>query len=31
MPHPEDAAESILGSEDGVKIFRSVMAARGNR
>ncbi|MFQ5851766.1 MAG: phosphoribosylformylglycinamidine synthase subunit PurQ [Candidatus Binatia bacterium] len=27
MPHPEDAAEKILGSEDGLKIFSSLMAA----
>lgn len=27
MPHPEDATEKILGSEDGLKIFSSVLAA----
>ncbi len=27
MPHPEHAAEKILGSEDGLKIFSSVMAS----
>jgi len=27
MPHPEDAGEKILGSEDGLKIFSSVIAA----
>jgi phosphoribosylformylglycinamidine synthase I len=27
MPHPEHAAEKILGSEDGLKLFRSVRAA----
>ena len=27
MPHPEDAVESILGSEDGLKIFSSLMNA----
>ncbi len=27
MPHPEDAVQAILGSEDGVKIFSSVMDA----
>lgn len=27
MPHPEDAAEKILGSEDGLKIFSSIVAA----
>ncbi|WP_292365982.1 MULTISPECIES: phosphoribosylformylglycinamidine synthase I [unclassified Methanoculleus] len=26
MPHPERASESALGSEDGVKIFNSMMA-----
>ena len=25
MPHPERAAESILGSEDGVHIFKSMI------
>ena len=25
MPHPERAAESVLGSEDGLKIFRSMI------
>ena len=25
MPHPERAAESILGSEDGLKIFKSIL------
>ncbi len=28
MPHPERACEAILGSTDGLKIFRSIMAAR---
>lgn len=27
MPHPEDATEKILGSEDGLKIFSSIAAA----
>ena len=27
MPHPEQAAEKILGSDDGLKIFSSVIAA----
>jgi len=27
MPHPEDAGEKILGSEDGLKIFTSVITA----
>jgi len=31
MPHPEDAAEKILGSEDGLKIFSSIVAAGGKR
>jgi len=25
MPHPERAAESVMGSEDGLKIFKSMM------
>jgi phosphoribosylformylglycinamidine synthase len=25
MPHPERAAESVLGSEDGLEIFKSMM------
>lgn len=28
MPHPEHAAEKLLGGEDGLKLFRSVVAAR---
>ncbi|MCZ6623574.1 MAG: phosphoribosylformylglycinamidine synthase subunit PurQ [Deltaproteobacteria bacterium] len=31
MPHPEEAGEKILGSEDGLKIFSSVIAARNKR
>jgi len=27
MPHPEDACNRLLGSEDGLKIFESVVAA----
>lgn len=27
MPHPEDAGEKLLGGEDGLKIFSSVIAA----
>jgi phosphoribosylformylglycinamidine synthase len=27
MPHPEDASEKLLGSEDGLKIFTSIIAA----
>ena len=25
MPHPERAAESVLGSKDGLKIFKSMI------
>ena len=25
MPHPERAAESVLGSEDGLAIFKSMI------
>jgi phosphoribosylformylglycinamidine synthase len=28
MPHPERASESILGSADGLNIFRSILAAK---
>jgi phosphoribosylformylglycinamidine synthase len=31
MPHPEDASEKILGGEDGLKIFSSVIAACGKQ
>jgi phosphoribosylformylglycinamidine synthase subunit PurQ / glutaminase len=31
MPHPEAACSRILGSEDGAKIFSSIMAARADR
>ena len=31
MPHPEDAGEKILGSEDGLKIFSSIIEACGHR
>jgi phosphoribosylformylglycinamidine synthase len=31
MPHPEDAGEKLLGSEDGLKIFSSLIAARDKR
>ena len=31
MPHPEPAAEKILGSEDGLKFFSSVMASCNTR
>src|SRR5262249_21559208 len=27
MPHPEDATEKILGSEDGLKIFSSIISS----
>jgi len=26
MPHPERAAENILGSKDGLKIFESMIS-----
>ena len=26
MPHPERAAENILGSQDGIKIFESMIS-----
>ncbi|NYT18715.1 MAG: phosphoribosylformylglycinamidine synthase subunit PurQ [Methanosarcinales archaeon] len=31
MPHPERAAESILGSDDGVKMFQSMVEYINNR
>lgn len=31
MPHPEDACNKILGSDDGLKIFSSIAAASGRR
>jgi len=31
MPHPEHASEKIQGSEDGLKLFRSVLAAYDER
>lgn len=31
MPHPEQAAEKILGSDDGLKIFSSVISAHENK
>jgi len=31
MPHPEDATEKILGSDDGLKIFSSIAAAGKER
>ncbi len=31
MPHPEDAGNKLLGSEDGLKIFSSIVAACGKR
>ena len=27
MPHPEDACNKLLGSDDGLKIFSSIAAA----
>jgi len=29
MPHPEHAVESMLGSDDGLKIFRSIIESAG--
>jgi putative DNA primase/helicase len=31
MPHPERASESVLGSEDGVVLLQSLLAAANNR
>jgi phosphoribosylformylglycinamidine synthase len=31
MPHPEDACDKLLGSEDGLKIFSSIAAACADR
>ena len=33
MPHPEHATEKLLGGEDGLKLFQSVVAGarRGRR
>ncbi len=31
MPHPERAAEALLGSADGLPILRSLVAAAGDR
>jgi phosphoribosylformylglycinamidine synthase subunit PurQ / glutaminase len=31
MPHPEDACSKILGGEDGLKIFSSIVTACGDR
>ena len=31
MPHPERAAEGLLGSDDGLAILRSLVAAAGER
>jgi phosphoribosylformylglycinamidine synthase len=31
MPHPEDACSKVLGNEDGLKIFSSIVAACGDR
>jgi phosphoribosylformylglycinamidine synthase len=31
MPHPEHAAEQLLGSEDGLRVFRSMIADRAAR
>jgi len=29
MPHPEHAVETMLGGEDGLKLFRSIVQSRG--
>ena len=31
MPHPEDACNKLLGSDDGAKIFTSIAAACAER
>jgi phosphoribosylformylglycinamidine synthase subunit PurQ / glutaminase len=31
MPHPEDACSAVLGSDDGAKIFASIISACANR
>jgi phosphoribosylformylglycinamidine synthase len=31
MPHPEDACSKLLGSEDGLKIFSSIVSACADR
>jgi phosphoribosylformylglycinamidine synthase len=31
MPHPEDACNKVLGSEDGAKIFNSIAASCGEK
>jgi len=31
MPHPEDACNTLLGSDDGAKIFASIAAAMGEK
>ncbi|HSK31755.1 MAG TPA: phosphoribosylformylglycinamidine synthase I, partial [Candidatus Limnocylindria bacterium] len=31
MPHPEDACNPLLGSEDGAKFFLSIAAAIAER
>jgi hypothetical protein len=31
MPHPERASEAILGSDDGLLIFKSLVSALGQR
>jgi phosphoribosylformylglycinamidine (FGAM) synthase-like amidotransferase family enzyme len=31
MPHPDRAAESVLGSEDGLRVFEGMIAALGAR
>jgi hypothetical protein len=31
MPHPERAAEAVLGNDDGLAIIRSLVEAAGRR
>jgi phosphoribosylformylglycinamidine synthase len=31
MPHPERCSESILGNQDGLKIFQSILSANSSR
>ncbi len=31
MPHPERCAESILGNQDGLKIFQSILSSNGSQ
>ncbi|MFH2056407.1 MAG: phosphoribosylformylglycinamidine synthase I, partial [bacterium] len=31
MPHPERAVEKLLGSDDGLRIFESIVASRQSK